>query len=363
MTLEEIDKIKINFILGVERSGTSILNKKLNEYRQIHCLPEVNFLLFFLSTYKHLNKFTNDDINILFSQIELYASSHPWIGWSFNITEVKNKILQPLFLNSIKSYEELCKVIFKEFNVVGADKKNASILIDKNPSYIFYINEINQYFKKSKFIFIVRDCRAVVLSHKESVVGNETPDILHNSYKWKKNNETMYNFYSRNKEKCLLISYEDFVLHNQSCLTKIEEFLGIDPNFEHIEFKEKQNIDFDIATVNKNFKKRFIKKYSDLNKPINADRLNSWEQRLDYKEILCCDFVCFPYAEKFGYKTKQEISFTKKLSLRFTISPLIFLFYLIRMKHKILYYLPVKIKLKRLMQQQIKYGFMSHKNN
>lgn len=38
---------QLHFIVGIGRSGTTILSKLLNKFTDVHCMPEANFLVFF----------------------------------------------------------------------------------------------------------------------------------------------------------------------------------------------------------------------------------------------------------------------------------------------------------------------------
>jgi len=124
---------KICFVIGMGRSGTTLLSKLLNRHPQVHATPEAVFLIFFLEAYKNKDQFTSEEIKLVFEQIKWFSYTHPWVGWSFDMEAVKNETLD--FVNGKKvHYEELCKFIYTRFKVNSMDKSAALWLADKNPS-------------------------------------------------------------------------------------------------------------------------------------------------------------------------------------------------------------------------------------
>ncbi len=343
---------KLHFIIGIGRSGTTILTKLLNKYKNVHCLPEANFLVFFLYHYKNKTTFTATDINLLFEEIELYRLSHPWVGWDFNVQEAKKEIHNLISKNSSITYQELCKLIYEKIKVVGADKSNAEMLIDKNPSYTIFSNHIQSELPQSKFIWIIRDYRANVLSRKQSIFL-KSPNIAYNATRWKLYNKAANKLYQNNKDKTILIKYEDLVLKNEQESNRLTQFLNIKPLFEDIDFEKKQTINLDSFNISSRYKDRFVKKYSDLNKTLNSDRLDAWKEQLSEKEIKICEVICSSFAKKIGYKSSLRISQYDKIKTIIICLPSILKGYLDVYKDKVLYYFPVKIKLNRLKKKYI----------
>ena len=347
---------QLYFIVGIGRSGTTILSKLLNKYVDVHCLPEANFLVFFLNKFKNKKTFFSNDINQLFEEIDLYSHSHPWVGWEFNVEQTKKYILDIVSKTNSITYEELCKLIYEKFIVTDFDKSNAKILLDKNPSYTIFANEISQVFPESKFIWIVRDYRANILSRKQSVFL-KSPNIAYNASRWLLYNKRANLFYQKNKGRTILIKYEDLVLNNAQVIERLIRFLNISPILETITEK-KQSINLDHFKITDKFKDRFLKKYSDLNKTLNTDRLNVWQEQLSENEIRQCDAICSPFAVKLGYDPWLPLSKSEKIKIKITNLIAISLGYFDIFKDKILYYAPTELKLNRLKKKYITLGFI-----
>jgi hypothetical protein len=348
---------KLHFIVGIGRSGTTILSKLLNKYSDVHCMPEANFLVFFLYKYSHKKNFTLKEIDYIFEEIAIYALSHPMVGWEFDAKPVKQKITELLNISETISYQQLCIFIYQNFKIPGTDKEKAHLLIDKNPSYTIFINKISRELPESKFIFIIRDYRANILSRKQSVYL-KSPNVAYNATRWKLYNEEAYAFYKKNNDKVILVKYEDLVSNYELEINRIIQFLNISPILEPTHINDQQNININDYNISERFKERFIKKYSDLNKELNPDRLNVWKEKLSEKEIKTCEIICASFAENFGYAPSYSTSFLEKIKITVFCFIPILSGHMDVFKDKIIYYSPIALKLNRLKEKYKEIGFL-----
>ena len=346
---------QLHFIIGMDRSGTTILTKLLNNFVDIHCLPEANFLLFFLHQFKNKKNFTEEDIALIFEQMKVYYLTNPWIGWEFNFEECKNVIKEFSVTEQI-TYEKLCKIILENFKMIGINKKNATLLIDKNPCYTLFVNHIHDTFKDAKFIWITRDYRANMLSRIQhpDLKPSNTP---FNAIRWVLYNKEALNFYRKNKEKTILIKYEELVLNYEAEIKKLTQFLNISTTLES-NYIEKGLIDFSKHQVSFEHKARYEKKYTDLNQPLNSNRLDVWKTQLSQKDITICDAICSSFAAKIGYHPYQKIKKTEVFLLKIKYLYPIINGYLDIYKDKLIYFINVKIKLSKLKSRYTKLGFI-----
>ncbi|MDD1415312.1 sulfotransferase [Dolichospermum sp. ST_con] len=352
---------QLHFIVGIGRSGTTILSKLLNKFTDVHCMPEANFLVFFLYKFRHKTHFTSSEIKLIFDEIELYCLTHPLVGWDFEIQKVKQSVINIAEASQKLTYIEICKIIYKNFKVLGSKKENAHVLMDKNPSYSIFIDKISAFIPNAKFIWIVRDHRANILSRKESIYL-KSPNIAYNATRWKLYNRDILRFKKKYPEKVLLVKYEDLVLNYDKESLKINQFLNISQNIENTEYQKKQSIKIDNYHIQEKYKERFLKKYSDLNKELNGDRLHVWKEKLSQEEIELCDVICSKIAKSVGYKINMPLSLVKSITLIIKYTFPIIRGYVDIYKDKIIYYSPIKIKLERLQKRYTEMGFIKRAN-
>lgn len=345
---------QLHFIIGIGRSGTTILNKILNSHPAIHALPEANFLLFFLSDYKNVTRFKKEHIELMFQQIGIFALSHPLVGWELDMAKSKEKMIR-LVEEKEMSYAALCKSIYSEIKVSGKDKSNATMLIDKNPAFTLSVDQLEKNFPESKFILLVRDYRANVLSRKQNAYL-KSPKVTYNATRWLVFNEIAWTFCQKHPQKVLLMRYEDLVSDYEASMKKVFSFLSVkEEDMKETELSEVDVTKMDIAEEHKKY---FKKKYDDLSKPINTSRVSAWQTELSEKEITECDAICAGFAKVYGYEAFSPVSFTTKWGILVKNLAVIIPSWLDIKKDQLLYHVSAKTKMKALIKRHESLGFI-----
>jgi hypothetical protein len=350
-------KKDIHFIIGIGRSGTTLLSQLLNNHKEIQALPEANFLVFFLNQFQNKKQFTLNDINLLFEQIDVYSRSHPWVGWNFDLEKTKNKIYDTFKANTQVSYREICFQIYNQFIPnCSDDKSSSSILLDKNPSYTLYSDKLKHFLPNSKFILLIRDYRSNVLSRKQSVYF-KSPNVAFNAMRWKLFNQKAFKFLNSHPDDFITLRYEDLVEDNQKAQLKIFDFFKIEHKI-YPDLKTFNKVTAEEFKISDKFKERFYKKYGDLKKEVFTNRTEAWKEQLSKKEISICEAICGEYGEKFGYIQTTFLSPKQKFILKLKYLFPILLAHINIQKDMILYKISPKWKLKRLKKEYKKLGFI-----
>jgi hypothetical protein len=346
---------QLTFIIGIGRSGTTLLNKILNSHPSLHALPEANFFVFFLNDYRNVTRFKPEQIEAIFEEIRIFALSHPLVGWDLDMEAAKAKVLQIVREREL-GYEELGKIIYSEFKVTGFDKSDAKILIDKNPAFTLVAQHIADYLPNAKFIWLVRDYRANVLSRKQNAYL-KSPAVPYNAIRWKVFNNIAWKFYNRNRERVLLLRYEDMVSEYEASIKKVYDFLGVDPG-DALQAENKAAVDMSTIQVDEKHKKYFTKKYADLARPVNTSRTNAWQSELSKEEIEICDAICADSASVVGYKEFTPVSFAKKAGITLKHIGVITMSWLDIKKDQLLFFVPASVKMKQLIRRHADLGFI-----
>lgn len=340
---------EICFVIGMGRSGTTLLAKLLNQHPKIHGLPEAVFMIFFMHAWKNRKEFNEKDIDLMFEQIKWFSGSHPMAGWKFDETTAKKETLNYIKQHN-PGYTELCKFIAYCIKPEKQNKDQAIMLADKNPSYTLFADHLNEIFPEAKFIYIVRDYRANVLSRKQNV-DLRSPDIHLNAWLWNFYNQRAFRFYNKNRDKCIMLRYEDLVKDSKTEIQNVLNFLELDPA-EMIweETAQFSGIKKEDHQVPPGHEERFIKKYTDLNKPISTSRAEAWKTELSEAETQACDAICQPMGKVFGYMPVSKPASANKylgyyIKARLQIG-----------KEDLIYYLSPGFKLNRLKKVYTRLG-------
>ena len=330
-----MERSKINYIIGIGRSGSTLLTTILNAHSSMKAIPEIPISIFFAANYKKINK---RDL-ILEKQTEVY------LGYIQKIRPIALVDLHAKQLFTDKTeyndYESFLQHVFSEFEIA---KKIGVVdqYVDKNPFYTFHYKKLKKLSKDPKFIIIVRDYRANVLSRKSKPL-NKPCNIIYNAFRWR------FFFKEINKisgnSDCLVIRYEDLVVNESKEISNICDFLSLPFESSMLTNRMVDNIS---ETVVEEKTKRFVDEhFSGLSKPMHSSKIEAWRNQLSNTEIEQCDCICSRYGEKFGYLPISD----KKTSYLLVVI-LHLPWYLRAMydvyKEHIIFQLPIKLKLWRL---------------
>lgn len=228
-----MQKIKLIYILGAGRSGTTILATVLGNADQITTLGEMHQFFDHLSGKKNCscgkalsrcNQFWSEIYDQIPDQIKESINEIN----DFNIKMEKHKNI-PLFILNIvnkNNFKRYIKVQEKIFHIIK-DNVRTEYLLD-SAKYIargLLLNKSNEI--EIKFIYVVRDVRGVANSFKKKVQTSKGPisSLLYynliNIF-----GEIVYRLISKDKIK--KIKYEDFVSDPIEQLCILEKYLNID---------------------------------------------------------------------------------------------------------------------------------------
>jgi hypothetical protein len=320
------------FIVGLGRSGSTLLTAILNNHSDIKAIPEIPLILFFSHEYKGIKEKSET----------LEKKSSEYLGLIQNIRPQSIINLNTENLQNIEysNYREFCESVFSKFDIVnsyGAKK----IYIDKNPQYTFYINELKEIDPNAKFIMLVRDYRDNVLSRMEKP-HNKTDHPAYNAFRNR--------FYlkelakKRGFKNSILVHYEDLAKSPETEIKRICDFLCIPFDHKMFEFDRSQ---YSNLTVKRTDMIDFINKhFSNLGKPITDASVGKWKNKMSKNDIELVESICHDYGKIFNYENTTKLKPYTFYVFRFLPHYIVAKWHII--KDKLIYFAPSSLKLKRL---------------
>ncbi|MCW8940558.1 MAG: sulfotransferase [Flavobacteriales bacterium] len=332
--------IEVNYIIGIGRSGTTLLTSILGTHPEINTIPENYFVTFFYNSFKNKTYFKPSELLLIHEFNLLFNKLQPYIGYGYTLNKENDFLQQPF----IGNYHELCKCFYKFFKHKTNHSVNAPIIIDKNPSNTLYCKKLLELNPNAKFIFITRDYRANILSRIESVHIRPS-SVAYNAIRWNYFMSKALKFEKQHSNQVLKIKYEELVSHPENTLDRIFSFLKIEQySTDNLQVNEEQAI---VKDLTNHSSERLNKKYNDLIKPINTSRLDSWKTNLAYEQLILSDYICKRFGKKLGYKPQTKITVLKKTSLFIKTIHIRYRLLIEQLKDKITFYLPIKFKVNR----------------
>lgn len=325
---EQLDKINLHFIIGSNRSGTTLLTSILNAHPQVVSTPESRLTMTFYRDYHQKTPISPQFAADLahFTKASLLKRGNNQKG----MEDLIGRLDETVFLHfdelqlATLNYAQLSKLLLLNIQLPNKDYNQVQTIVDKNPSYLFYVKELLETFPKAKFIVALRDYRAIVLSNRQSV-NNETvrrsekkllTNALIYAYKWNEYNQTLPQLLKKYPDRIKVVRYETLVGQPEEVVKEVCNFLNI-PFLETM-LSPQQRIQQPAAADDsdtKNTSEREQKRRGDLQKPINSSRAEAWRTQLTAEEIAIAELLCAKTGAALGYQPTQNFKVTDKLKV------------------------------------------------
>nr|XP_016923179.1 protein-tyrosine sulfotransferase isoform X1 [Drosophila suzukii] len=230
------------FIGGVPRSGTTLMRAMLDAHPDVRCGQETRVIPRILQLRSHWLKSEKESLRLQEAGIT---------------KEVMNSAIAQFCLEIIAKHGE-----------------PAPRLCNKDPLTLKMGSYVIELFPNAKFLFMVRDGRATVhsiISRKVTITGFDLSSYRQCMQKWNHAIEVMHEqCRDIGKERCMMVYYEQLVLHPEEWMRKILKFLDVpwnDAVLHHEEFINKPNG----VPLSK------VERSSDqVIKPVNLEAMSKW---------------------------------------------------------------------------------------
>jgi hypothetical protein len=256
-------------------------------------------------------------------------TGHPWQIQTEEIAQIPSEFDYFSYMNQLST-------LFKSDDTSEKNAQGPKWIIDKNPVNTLHAHHFLKEYPQTKAIFLVRDPRANVASRIQSVnsVHGRNNHWILNAIRWKRYNRRFHHLMRNYSSQIYLLRYEQFVMHPQQTFDELCAFLGLSP----MKFDE-------VATLKSNgyneTNARLNKKYVDLNQPINSRAIEQWREVLTHRQQETIESICRYEMHNLGYVSETHSSAYIPLTLQIIA-------YWYELKEKIVFFLPLSLKLKRL---------------
>lgn len=202
------------FVVGNERSGTTMLRLMLNEHSRLHLPLETFFLVPLLERFCIETPLSPTEVDDAY---EIIKDDRDWALWGLEEAEIEQR------LNEL-SRPYLRDVVSTVFGY-SCEKDNKVRWGNKTPTYVSHMAQINALYPQAKFIHIIRDPRDVSVSMLR--VGWHGNTVRQIASRWRDQVEAgMRAGQKLGPVQYLEVQYEDLVLDGRTTLETICKFLG-----------------------------------------------------------------------------------------------------------------------------------------
>ena len=221
------------FIVGMPRSGTTLISNMLNASGELYFDVETHVFEVY-SKWKR-KRIPYSFIDFYFN---MYANTNPNFQYlNLEKLEIERLIIECKKSDSIdKTIELICSF--------GSKKKGIQRWGEKTPGHCIYINKIIKIFPSAKIINIVRDPRDVYYSQCNLIWGKKNPVSFCKLYRrnYAVLEKHSANFYYKS------FKYEELLENPEETLKAICDFAKISySNDLIIKFQDSKNLNFDLV--------------------------------------------------------------------------------------------------------------------
>ncbi len=301
------------FIVGVGRSGTTLLMSMLNAHPEVTMPPETHFL----------RRQVIPDHGVGLEKAEERLGEDKYFSrLGFNSSE-----LLEFFREERVQFD--WSLLYRKILLEYLEESGGSFIGDKDPKSVEYLPVIKAIFPDAKIIHMVRDPRDVVLSRGKAGWSKDRSWFTHPlAYRvqFQLGRERGRELFGENY---LEIKYEELITGPEEILQGVSDFLDIDFSERMLDFGD--SAEELVAEDEKSWKKN-------VTGPLKQDNYRKWENQMERRDVVRIEGICREVFDEGIYEIAYpEITVTEMLerrSLQVT-ARLASWFYVLRLERKI----------------------------
>ena len=273
------------FIIGSDRSGTTIMQTLLDNHPNIAIPPESHIYHNYSSLFQSCGK--SEYLKCRTRFVDDLLRDGRIKTWKMELTSHdRESLLEQLTRADAIDY------LFMRY----AKKQNANRWGDKTPEHIGFLNLIIQDFPNALFIHLIRDGRDVAESFKRVPWGPSS--IIGTSRNWKKQVLSGRTFFEEVSFKnCLEIHYEDLVTNTTALLKEIFDFLD-EPYID-------TTVNYENSSLCKNYLSLDVA-HNSLKGGIVTNKIGRYMKSLTDREIELFEYIAGDALDIFKYQKKYK---------------------------------------------------------
>ncbi len=267
------------FIVSAGRSGSTLLRKHLVSNSDVAIPPESEDFIPTMAKIWLSDKSYESKVS---EAIDRFYKKEFFSFWELDFNQ-----LQAELLNFSEDKRTLANVVYRFYQ---QEAPNAVHLGDKTPYLVYYLDWLQAIFPKAKFIYLIRDGRAVVSSYIHSRGYKATQASL----RWKGSITSFERSKIYAKNQYYLLRYEDFVISPTHYLKEVCNYL-------EISFESKM-----VEASNSDLGDTHLSHHQNIKNAISTASIDKWKNQLSFEEITEIERHIKKQLKQFSYPLHRE---------------------------------------------------------
>lgn len=291
------------FVVGVGRSGTTLLRLMLDAHPQMAVPPETHFIPDVIGAC---------DRGASRERVaQILASSRRWADMGIPIEEIRGRF------DSLERFD--ATTASRTIYLTYAEQHGKPRWGDKTPKYSLAMREIEDALPEARFVHLIRDARAVALSRVKMVEGRgeKPPNPAGVAKRWAKRirqarieGETLGGY--------LEVRYEDLVADTETTLREVCEFVDLEFDPAMLAYHEHASerlaeIARDLPDAEGKRKgvvagEHRLKVHAMAKEPPSLERISSWRTKMSADDQRACEEAAGDLLAELGYPVGDEVT-------------------------------------------------------
>jgi len=282
------------FIVGLPRSGTTLLQSALSAHSDVVIPPEEDLILNFYA------RFGKTGYRLSDTDVKQY------VGFLFDVEQTirywkidRQCLLRRLLALQDRTYRNVIEAVFEEFVDRFPGKSRWGC---KAPYYLRHMDKIRNVFPDARFVHLIRDPRAVHASMSARRRQGDTyftDSPWCNAWQWHTWVREGLRWSGEIPGRCLEVGYEQLVAAPQDTLASVCEFL-------EIPFQEQMLAHYESTTTIQLIRTDNIDRY--LKQDFHQECIDAWQQRCTAKELRIVEGLAERTMRQLNYAPSQDRS-------------------------------------------------------
>jgi hypothetical protein len=281
------------FVVGVGRSGTTLLRLMLDTHPDLAMPPETGFIPDLIAA-AHEADASADDL------LQAVTSHRKWGDFGIEPSELRARwaALDPIRARgAVRAFYELY-----------AEKQGKPRWGDKTPGYTMHMRRIAQTLPEARFIHVIRDGRAVAHSRMTSLSLQPVP-MKQVARRWRKRLSRARRQGAR-LDHYLEIRYEDLVTDTEAVLRTVCEFIELDWDPDMLSYHRRSEerlaeLDRDIPAWEGKLARSAESRmalHEQTTKPPDPARIDRWRSEMGAEDLATFEDVAGELLTELGYE-------------------------------------------------------------
>ncbi len=286
----------VPFVVGMNRSGTTLLRMMLDAHSQLTIPPETHFV-------PDLIRACRQDGATPENALDAIKENREWGDFGFSDDEVLGWFgaLDPLDAGDA----------VRCFYGAYAERVGKPRWGDKTPKYVRNMPLIQRALPEVRFVHVIRDGRDVALSVLDRTVRDI--DAAHVAGRWKKKVEKAREVAPR-LDHYLEIRYEDLIRDTEPVLRKVTDFAELEFEPAMLDYHERsgerlQEMARELPATGRSKQlsvERRMATHAMTTKPPSADRASRWRKQMSESDRAAFEAVAGDLLQELGYPVGEE---------------------------------------------------------